>query len=48
MNDHSHSKNLLAAPFSFEEAWQSLPFNMKLMLLHIRRAEQDPWPRTED
>ena len=48
MNDHSHSKSLLAAPFSFEEAWQSLPFNMKLMLLHIQRAEQKPWPRVDD
>jgi hypothetical protein len=48
MNDHSRSKSPLTAPFSFEEAWQSLPFNIKLMLLHIQRAEQEPWPHVED
>jgi hypothetical protein len=48
MNEKSHSKSPPGAPFSFEEAWQSLPFNIKLMLLHIQRAEQEPWPRVDD
>jgi hypothetical protein len=48
MSDLSNNQTNPTKPFSFEEAWQSLPFNMKLMLLHIQRAEQDPWPRVED
>jgi hypothetical protein len=29
------------APFGFGEAWAALPFNIKLMLVHLWRAEQE-------
>lgn len=31
----------LTSPMFFGEAWDALPFNMKLMLLHLWRAEQE-------
>jgi hypothetical protein len=33
--------DVLTAPIAFNEAWAALPFNIKLMLMHLWRAEQD-------
>jgi hypothetical protein len=38
-------------PIEFHEAWQALPFNIQLMLMHRWRAEQEAagaYPRVED
>ena len=34
------SADVLNAPIGFNEAWAVLPFNIKLMLMHLWRAEQ--------
>lgn len=37
---HMISADALNAPIGFNEAWGALPFNIKLMLMHLWRAEQ--------
>ena len=36
------SADVLNAPIGFNEAWAALPFNIRLMLMHLWRADQDP------
>lgn len=34
--------NELTVPMSFDEVWRSVPVNIQLLLLHLKRAEDKP------